>query len=661
MQRRESWILRGVFFAALAARLAALALSWDPGIKFEKFFVAARQLIASGWMPDHPFAYSPAYIYFLAVLTKLGAAPLSIALVQAVLGAITCVALCELARRLFGWREALIAGGASALLGPLIIYDISFESDGLGLMFYVLAALALVAAIDRPSPWRFAVAGLLLGLRAVQRPDVLVIVPLILLLLLISFGRLWTARRAALYCAAFCATLILPIWPIAAMNQRATGELVPVMSSPGWVFYASNNHAATGLSYYPPPLALEWMQGKPVEGEDPLARLDDATSRRVAGLSVGHALSSSEASAFWLREGLRSVQRRGVGQISLQIKKLFYMLHGYEGHDNLALLVRERRLGPLVSLGMGLLGPFALLGLVLLLRRREAPAGRVGVLAALLAAPVLTMSLFYVGPRFRISLQALLLPIAAFAMTSLWETVRRKEWRSSGVMAASVLIMAVLFNFSWGGIEDQKRSRAVQLETFLAQRADSPGATEAHLRNATRLARYPAEAEAAYYALAQRAGNRRDLEVAKRYQRIARGHLPDDLYARMRNRKNDPEALWAIGRHHLLNEDPEAAVIAFTRAAQLAPHDPDLVFARALAAYEAGTERPEVIAAWIEESLDLGLRFSPGAVPAYVLAGRCYLELDRQDEAEQAFLLALRRAPGNGTARELLARLQEPE
>ena len=653
-------MLRAVFFAALAARLGALAIAWDPELKFEKFFLAARQLVASGWMPEEAFAYSPAYIYFLAVLTRLGAAPLSIALVQAVLGAITCVAICELTRRLFGRREALLAGGAAAVLGPLILYDISFESDGFGLLFYVLAALFLVAATERPRAWRFGLAGLCLGVRAVQRPDVLVVVPLVLLVLLIVHRRLWTARRAALYCAAFCGMLLLPVWPIAALNHRATGEFVPVMSSPGWVFYTSNNYAATGLSYYPPPLALEWMQGTPAEGEDPLARLDDATSRRIAGLAVGHSLSAPEASRFWLHEGLRSIRRRGVGQIGLQLGKLLYMFHNYEGHDNLALLIMERRLGPLVSVGMGIVAPFALLGVFLLWRSRRARhGGAVAVLAALLASPLITMSLFYVGPRFRLALQALLLPIAAFALVALWEIVRRRELRLAANLAASILLLAVMFNVPWGAITNQRRLRAVQLETFLGQGAAAPGVAESHLRRATERARYPAEAEAAYAILARRAEQRRDTMVAEQYRRIARGHLPENLYARMRARRNDAEALWAIGRHHLLNEDPEAAGIAFARAVALSPHDPDLLYARAIAASEAGTEPPEVIAAWIETALDLGLRFSPAAVPAYILAGRCYLELERRDQAGEALALALRRAPENKTARVLLARVQK--
>jgi cytochrome c-type biogenesis protein CcmH/NrfG len=226
-------------------------------------------------------------------------------------------------------------------------------------------------------------------------------------------------------------------------------------------------------------------------------------------------------------------------------------------------------------------------------------------------------------------------------------------------MAATLAVLAVLCNVSWKGIDDQRRSRAVQLEMFLGQRATDAVTAERHLVEATRLALYPAEAEAAYHALSRRAEERGHRDAAERYARIASGLLPDDRFARLSERENDPDALWAIGRHHLLNEDPEAAVTAFAGASRLAPHDPDLLFARAIAAYEAGTEPPEVVAAWIESALELGLRFSPGAVPAYILAGRCYLELERRDDAQQALVLALRRAPGNGTARALLARAQD--
>jgi 4-amino-4-deoxy-L-arabinose transferase-like glycosyltransferase len=660
VQPRDAWTLRSVFFLAFVARLLALAVAWDADLKFEKFFIAARQLIASGWMPVDAFAYSPAYTYFLAVLMRAGASPVSIALVQAVLGALTCVAICDLARRLFGWREAMVAGAAAALFGPFLIYDISFESDGPGLLLFCLAALALLAAIDRPGAWRFGLAGLLLGLRATQRPDVLSVVPIILLALAIFFGRQWTARRTTGYLAACCGMLLLPIWPIAALNYRATGEIIPVMSSPGWVFYASNNHAATGLSYYPPPLALEWMQGRPAAGEDPMARLDDAASRRIAGLAAGRALSATEASRFWLREGLRSIARRGLfGQIGLQAKKLFYMFHDYEGHDNLALLVMERRLGSLAALGMGLLGPLSLVGLFLAARRRLDLRGRLAAVGALLLAPVLTMCLFYVGPRFRLPLQALLLPFGAFALTMLWDAARRRDWRTAGGAAAAALLLGGALNASWPGIDVQRRSRTVQLEMFLGQRAPDDRTAEAHYHEAARVALYPAEAEAAYRELSRLAGERGNDRAAERYERIATGLLPADRFARLSGMTGDPDALWAIGRHHLLSDDPDAAAAAFAGAARLAPHDPDLLFARAIAAYEADAEPPETVAAWLESALELGLRFSPGAVPAYILAGRCYLELEQRDAAERALNLALRRAPGNEAARALLERARE--
>ena len=61
MQPRDAWIIRSVFFSALAARLVALLLGYHSDLRFEKFFLAAERLIADGWMPADAFAYSPAY------------------------------------------------------------------------------------------------------------------------------------------------------------------------------------------------------------------------------------------------------------------------------------------------------------------------------------------------------------------------------------------------------------------------------------------------------------------------------------------------------------------------------------------------------------------------------------------------------------------------
>jgi 4-amino-4-deoxy-L-arabinose transferase-like glycosyltransferase len=659
MRGRDFGIGLSVFLGAIVVRLVGMAIAFDPGTGFDKFLLVANRLLQDGWLTGEAFAYSPAYVYFLAALIHLGAASADICLVQIVIGALTCVVIWDLTRRLFGRAESIVAGVWAAVYGPFILYSIAFESDVLGLLIYGGMAVAILAATDRPASWRMIIAGLLLGLRAIHRPNVLLLIPMLLIVWWLLFGRQWSPRHRAGALLAFCLAAFVPMAPIVWQNYRASGKLIPVMSSGGWVFYTSHNHAATGLSYYPPPLALQMMAAPLEQGEDPLSRLDDAVSRKLAGIDDGRVLSPAESSRFWFGEGLRSIGRRGWGQAGLQGRKLYCMFHGYEGHDNLSLLVQEEDLGWLTFFGMGLLAPFGIAGCVLACRSAEFRRGRPWVMAALIAVPVLSMSIFYVGPRFRLGLAAMLMPFAAFALLELPRLLRARRLRAAFATITALLVLGTLLNVRGSGLEQQARSRGVQLMVFRGARAATEAEARLAYESATRAAAYPAEAEAAYRGLALISRLRGEPENAERYGRIADGWLTENDLERLTSRRDDPDALFAVGRHFLLSGEQERAAGTLAEAARLRPDDPDLLFARAVAAFESRAASPEEIAGWTEEALRIGLRFSPNAVPAYVLAARCYVMMERFDDAAEALTLALRRAPDNEPARALLERVRE--
>ena len=487
--------LTGVFGLALGLRLLAMARAFDPASAFEKFPLLAQRLIADGWVAREPFAYSPAYVYWLAALIRAGATPAALCVAQAVLGALACVLIMDLAKRLFGPAEAAVAGIMAAAFGPFLLFSIELESDGLGLVLYCAAAAAFLAALDRPEPPRLAVAGLLLGLRAAQRPDALLLAAF-LTVVLWRAARPEAPRRAALSAPAWIlAGCLLPILPIAWQNFRASGEIIPVTSSGGWVFYTSQNHAAGGLSYFPPPLAYVLMHAPSRAGEDPLDRLDDRVSRRVAALAAGRELAPGGASRFWQAQGWRSIERRGLlRQLGLQARKIGYLLRPYEAHDSLPLLVKAQRLSAWTSFGMGIVGPLALLGLGLCFRRAAPDRPRRLALAGFLLLPAMTMSLFYVGSRFRLELGAMLLPFAAAALVWLVRRVRSREWLKVAASALVLVLLAALLQAPDREIARQKRLRFIQLHTFLAERAADAAAAEMEFNRAADAAVYPAEA-----------------------------------------------------------------------------------------------------------------------------------------------------------------------
>jgi len=210
-------------------------------------------------------------------------------------------------------------------------------------------------------------------------------------------------------------------------------------------------------------------------------------------------------------------------------------------------------------------------------------------------------------------------------------------------VAVTVLVLlAVLLYVPDREIDRQRRLCFIQLHTFLGDQAPGTGSSEPEFRRAADAARYPAEAEGALRALALVSRGRGDAAAASRYEALAAGLLDDWELRRLEEMRDDPDALWAIGRHWMLRGEMPRAADTLARAAGLAPDDPDILLSRALAAFESGKSGPGVVAAWTEEALRSGLRFSPNAATGYRLAARCYERLGRHDSAEASLRDAAR-------------------
>jgi 4-amino-4-deoxy-L-arabinose transferase-like glycosyltransferase len=659
-----------VFGLALAARIAAFAAAFDPNLAFEKYLLLARRLLASGFALREPWAFSPLYTYFVAALLKIGASVHGIAITQVILGALACVLVMALGRRLFGREVGLLAGIGASIYGPFLVSSIELEADGVGMLFFLLAAVAVARAVATGSAGWFLVAGIAVGLRTVHRPDTL------LLLVAVPMAALaLAAPRTALRSLLMVPAVLVVVAPITWQNWKASREFIPVTSSAGWVLYTSHNWQAHGLSYFPPPLAWERMNA-PLSAPDGARgnaadergvrdardRLDDRVSEWLASLALGRDMSPAEASRFWRREAVAAVRRRGVAaQAELQGKRFLYMLHGYEAHDDLALLLKMERLGRF-GRGMGWLAPLALLGLLVSCAKRGFFREHGAWLLPFLLLPVVSMSLFYVGARFRLELAALLLPFAAAAVVALWEALREGRFAAAGVGALLVAALALPLNLPDAEIVRQERLRFVQLHTFLGKRAllGDPAHAEEELRRAIAAAATPGEAADAWQALATALEVRGDTEGAGRARTTAAGLLEEPELSHLKEREDDPDALWAVARHHLLRREPAEAAGVLRRVVVLAPEDPDYAFALSSAAFDAGGTPADAILARLEEAFASGLRFTTNAAAGYILEGRLLLMLDRNAEARRAFAAALRYEPDNPIARRLLGGAAAP-
>lgn len=239
----------GLFLLALGARLVFVCLYHSPRdyvfSDMSIYDLRARNLLSgalSAWDSFTPVGY-PA---FLALTYRLGGDAFTVGVLQALLGALTTLSTFALARRVFRSQLAAAAVGlVSALHPPAIFYTGFLLTETSFSCLLVGAAWALAASIQRRSRWGFFACGLLLGLGATVRPNLLLFLPCVPWLIGLRSGRRW--REAALACGLTLAAFALPVAAAAAHNTRLVGK--PTLGTNGGLNFYLNFAAVRGVRY----------------------------------------------------------------------------------------------------------------------------------------------------------------------------------------------------------------------------------------------------------------------------------------------------------------------------------------------------------------------------------------------------------------------------
>lgn len=269
VQRRSEGV--GVFvlvLAALALRVGYLLVATRrPGFRWidpDRYAEMAR-LLAGGeggwrWTLDAVLylkhVKAPLYPVFLSFFALLPAPyPFSAALVQAVASAACAGLLFVMGRGIHSSRAGFIAALLYAVYLPSIFDVVVIQQEGLHIPL-LLAAFALLvdAAARQASPWRFALAGGVLGLAALARSmPVYFLVPAALLFALTGDRRRDDWRRAGGLVAGFVAVTA----PYVVYISGAMGHLVLIDNMGSIHFGTAYQHSRAVVHNAPPPTLTE--------------------------------------------------------------------------------------------------------------------------------------------------------------------------------------------------------------------------------------------------------------------------------------------------------------------------------------------------------------------------------------------------------------------
>ena len=534
----------------------------------------AQEILAGDFWGDEVFFRAPFYSYMIAFLYKFSGSSISFAVfVQHVIGSLSAVLVYLLSRRYFSTRVSIVSGLITALYWPLIYFegDLLFETL---VVFLDLALLLLIAlAIERRSRALFIASGLVLGLSAVTRPSILILVPVLPLVFRHTpaakkhgnAGRAWL-RQTALVVAG---SLVF-ILPVLVRNFVVGRDFVPIASQGGVNFYIGNNPQSNGSQAMVPGARAD-LYGT-YQGAIELAEKD-----------AGRKLKPSEVSNYYTRKALDFILTEPGDAARLFFKKLYLFWAGIErSNDKYIQFFWERYgLGKYPLPGFWLVGPFALLGGALLLRRWKEHS----LLYLFALSYMLGVVVFFVNGRFRLPVAPVLIIFASYAILYAFSAARARSAETVRIAAfLAVFVFAVDYDYiAFRGVRsiDEAVSH-YEIANACLKKGDKDMALS-HFEEAAAIQRkYPTRSYA-------QIGGTIDFNLGMIYWE--RGLYSRAIEALERIPDADPRAFQAkalLGDSYVRKGRPGDAIALYTRMLRASPDDPRVLFGLGVALRTAG-------------------------------------------------------------------------
>jgi len=394
------------------------------------------------------FFLRPLYPYLLALVYAIfGQHILAVQLIQAVLATVSCFLLYDSTRRIFGARSAAFASIGFALTGVLVFYT--------GALLYVEITILLsllflwLTFVAGRRTWLSVLGGACFGLLVICRPELLMLLPVVLVWLWRRsrvYGSPHTLPRFGLDALTVAALLVIAIVPI--RNFIVAHDPVIFTAHSGVNFYYGNNPSADGT----------WQPTRELEkgGGFSLERM-----AQVSRTINGHEVKASEASSYWLRQGLAFIAHEPGKYIKLLGRKFVLFFNNYEVPNDYYLDTARAASLPLklAFINYGLVLALGVLGMAWAWpigksegrssNAERATHRRMLAMPAyfFVAAYLISSLVFYVLSRLRAPVIPFLLMFAGYAASELVEAVRQRRFVriAAGVVpAVAVYIISAI-------------------------------------------------------------------------------------------------------------------------------------------------------------------------------------------------------------------------
>ena len=582
-----------------------------PIIDSQIYDLMAQRFAAGAGLCDGAFFWPPLYPWALGLFySAFGRDLLGVRLLQAALGAGSCLLLYGIGRAVFGRTVGVAAALSMALYGTLVYFDGELLVPSL-YIFLVLAGLLLLLHADR---WHtragialWALSGAILGLAALARPDILLFLPAAAALGLAGAGDPAARRVARAVCFLLAALAVISVATI--RNYREAHDLVLISSNGGINFFLGNNPDAESTVATRPGIAWVHLAGEPAR----------------AGITA-----ASASSRYFFEKGVAFLREDPRAALRLYAHKLAAFWHSFEigrdenvysaRHDSILFSLLVWRAGQF-GFPFGLVAPLACAGLLVTLTLRDR---RRLFLYLFLLTGTASILFFFVTARYRLTIVPILILFAVRYVQ--WAIERARAGRGGRVVGSAVLVLALVPAMN-RGFASADRIYGPEEDRYLGYAFHSQGSR--------------AEAEQAY-----RRALDRDSTYADVHAELGQLLLEDNRTAEALSHFEAAHRLlpYTAQTRYLLGTGYQAvgrnaeAEAAYRQALEVEPH-PEAALRLGILLLESGR------VAESEPFLVEARRLLPRDVNAWYRLSESYYRQGKYREAEAALVGALRLAP----------------
>lgn len=395
---------------------------------------AAAMADGFDWFGTEPFFMAPIYPYILSfIILIFGKSVIIIQLLQVLVSISTIVLIYLTAKQLFGTATASVSALISAIYIPFIFYSGAILSETLQAFCLIFLIYQLSISLKNEDSHQWFFIGIILGILALFRGNILIFVPgLLVWLYLFKSENKFVKEHIYKIALIFIFGVSIPILLVTARNLIIGDDFVILTSNGGINFQIGNNEKSPGV--FVTPTEFEYY--------------DDMAGHKFAEKQVGRTLKPSEASSYWYSKGFDFITQNPGSAFSLFVKKAFLFFGDSENPQSTIMDINyfARKYSRVLQLPLPtflFVSLLALSGLIFGIKQFK----KLSLIYIFIAAYLIGHILFFVNGRFRIGLTPLLIIFAGFGITKIFDFIKEKKYHELKIPIAAVVGFVLIYNF----------------------------------------------------------------------------------------------------------------------------------------------------------------------------------------------------------------------